>query len=614
MHDNIRNFVIIAHIDHGKSTLADRFLETTGTIETRKMHAQYLDQLDLEQERGITIKMAPVRMTWKSSRIRADQNAQVEYVFNLIDTPGHSDFSYEVSRSLAAVEGAILLVDATQGIQAQTLANFRAAQAMGLTIIGAINKIDLFPERENDPRVQTAQQELAELLHCDIKDISFVSGKSGEGVEALLDVVIERIPPPRSFATRSACEGRALIFDSFYDDHKGVIASVRVVEGSILTSPHAHLIATDTNLGIKEIGYFMPKLKPKDGALLEGEIGYVATGVRDTSKIKIGDTVLILPNGHSSLNLNSLILPGYKEPRPVVFVSFYPEENDEFELLEKGLQKLRLNDSALSIEPDQNEVLGRGFKVGFLGRLHFEITSERLKREFAIRTVNTFPSVCYKLHTKDGWSEIVRPEEMPQDYIELLEPMIAIEILVPSTSLSPVLALQKIFRMENVETHSVGDRVRVTAIMPLVELVSDFDDNLKSATKGFASFSYELHDYVHTDAVRVDILVAGDIIPGLSRFIPKASLEREARTMVERLKILLPRQQFAQSIQASAGGSIIARDDVSALKKDVTGYLYGGDRTRKMKLWKKQQRGKKRLKSRAEGKISPEVFKELLKK
>mgnify|MGYP001101800418 CR=1 FL=1 len=601
----IKNFVIIAHIDHGKSTLADRFLEITDTVDKRKMQAQYLDQLELERERGITIKMAPVRMVY----LKQKDFSQVEYILNLIDTPGHSDFSYEVSRALNAVEGAILLVDATQGIQAQTLANFRAAKKIGLKIIGAVNKIDLKPSF-----LEELILELADLIGCQPNEIYKISAKTGEGVKELLEAVIEKFPSPQKTIdnqNEKTIPPRALIFDSFYDEHKGVIASVRVFNGQFKISDNIRLLATNTETKIKEIGYFNPELKPT-AELKEGEIGYIATGIKEPSKIKIGDTIIIADMKES--DLSNLALPGYKEPQPVVFVSFYPENANDYEFLKFGLQRLKLNDSALSFEPDQQEILGRGFKVGFLGRLHFDITVERLKREFKIQTIQTFPSVVYKVETKKGVVFITDPEKLPQDFVKIFEPMAAIEIITPSCYLSSVLDLKKRFRIKDIQTTTSGNNIKIIGLIPLAELINDFDDQLKSATQGFASFSYEFKDYQPAELIKVEFLVAGEKVPGLSRFLPKETFEKEARKMVEKLKKLLPRQQFAQAIQAKANGRIIAREDIPALRKDVAGYLYGGDRTRKMKLWQKQKKGKERLKAQARVRIPFEVFKELLKK
>ena len=602
---NIRNFCIIAHIDHGKSTLADRFLEITGAVENRKMKAQILDQMELERERGITIKMAPVRMLWHP---RA--SAQVEYVLNLIDTPGHSDFAYEVSRALHAVEGAILLVDATQGIQAQTLANLRAAEAAGLTLIGALNKVDM-----NPPGMDDLALELAELIHRDPDEIHRVSGKTGQGVEGLLQAVIEKIPPPsfsvfpRSVLRDSAMPARALVFDSFYDSHKGIVASVRVVNGQFEGDKDTVFLATKRKWKPKEIGIFAPELVKKEN-LEEGEIGYIATGVKDVEGIKIGDTVVQGTREPDS----SLLLAGYKEPNSVVFISFYPEDADEHEELGKSLQKLRLTDSALSIEPDSNEVLGRGFKVGFLGGLHFEIIAERLKREFDIGVSTTFPSVAYRAKIKGEWRVVTDPTDLPPEVEAIEEPVVSVEILVPESHVNNFFSFQKYFRFGSMETETKGRRVLVRARMPLSELMSDFDDKLKSATQGYASFSYEFAGYERAEMVRVDFLVAGAIIPGMSRLLHKSTFETEARKTVERLKNLLPRQQFTQAVQATALGRVIARENIPALKKNVTGHLYGGDRTRKMKLWKKQKKGKEKLKERAHVEIAPDVFRELLKK
>lgn len=600
---NIRNFCIIAHIDHGKSTLADRLLETTGTIEKRKMKAQYLDSLDLERERGITIKMAPVRMKYSEKG--------TEYELNLIDTPGHSDFSYEVSRALEAVEGAVLLVDATQGIQAQTLANFHSAKAAGLSVIGAVNKVDLIGENG----VEDLIHEIAILIGVEPNEIHKVSGKTGAGVEELLSAVVRKVPAPKSVGGAKGVPGRALVFDSFYDSHKGVVASVRVFDGKIKSTDALYLVAPRLTVRMKELGSFSPGLTPRE-FLSEGEIGYIATGIKDPGKIKIGDTMLATDSMFSSSSVASLALPGYREPNPVIFVSFYPEGSDEYEALVKSLEKLKLNDSSLSIEPDQNEVLGRGFKVGFLGKLHFEIIAERLRREFNVDVLNTFPSVLYKVKTKTGdWTEIVKPEDLPPEYQEIQEPIISLEIITPMNHLADVISIQKKFRMTILHTETLGDRVIVSADMPLVELVSDFDDNLKSATEGYASFSYALKGYERADVVRTDLLISGEPIAGISRFFPRETLEREARKMVEKLKDLLPKQQYPQPVQASALGRIIARADIPMLRKELGNFgKNGGDRTRKMKLWKKQKRGKERLKERSEATIPPSVFKELLKK
>jgi len=597
MKKEIRNFVIIAHIDHGKSTLADRFLEVTGTVEKRNMKPQYLDQLDLERERGITIKMAPVRMNYIKDGI--------QFELNLIDTPGHSDFSYEVSRSLAAVEGAILLVDATQGVQAQTLANYENARRVGLKVIGALNKIDVADEDQ----MSEATDELCELLEVPSEEILHISAKTGVGTEDLLHAVIERIPAPYTGADVS----RALVFDSLYDEHKGVIAFVRIFGGSFKAHDFGVLLMTHTVFPIKDIGTFSPKFMsvPELG---DGSIGYIATGIKNPDKLKIGETIALKSTGTKKTEP----LEGYKEPKPVVFVSFYPEDANKYDDLKQALDKLRLNDASLHFEPDMSEILGRGFKGGFLGQLHFEITAERLASEFDIQTVHSFPSVAYQILPKGKeWITITNPKDFLDEIEEVKEPMTRIEILTPSEYMGSILNLKEIFRFSNLEIKTIGKKTLITAALPLADLISDLDDKLKSISEGFASLSYEREGWQVADVVKMEILVAGNIVPGLTRILPRAQLDREARTSVERLKKLLPKQQFTQALQVSSGGRIVARETIAAASKDVTGYLYGGDRTRKMKLWKKQQKGKQRLKERGMKnavKIPASVFKELLKK
>lgn len=592
---NIRNFCIIAHIDHGKSTLADRLLEITGTIEKRLLKPQYLDQLELERERGITIKMAPVRMIYE------------DHILNLIDTPGHSDFGYEVSRALMAVEGALLLVDATQGIQAQTLANFENAKKTGLKIIGAVNKIDVASAEQ----IESAVKELSRLLNVAAEEILTVSGKTGEGVSELLQKVIQNVPAPKEQPNKAS---RALIFDSFYDEHKGVLAFIRVISGQFSLNDDICLIATKTKAKTKEIGYFSPTFKPGQ-RLFAGEIGYIATGIKNPDLLKIGDTLASYMPNFTDIDP----LPGYKEPKPVVFVSFYPEDGGEYDNLKQALSKLRLTDASLAFEPDFSEFLGRGFKGGFLGRLHFEITAERLAREFKITTVQSFPSVAYmvRLQRDTKFMTITNPKDFPSDAAEVKEPITKLEILAPSRYLGAILQLKSVFRFSEIATDNFGEKILVTAKLPLADLILDLDDKLKSVSEGFASLNYEIIGYEKADVAKMEILVANQILPGLTRILPKKDIEKEARFMVEKLKDLLPRQQFVQAIQAMVGGKIVARETVAAMKKDVTGYLYGGDRTRKMKLWKKQQRGKQKLKkmaSKSQIKVPPSVFKELLKK
>lgn len=624
---NIRNFVIIAHIDHGKSTLADRLLELTGTVDKRVMKNQYLDQMELERERGITIKMAPVRMIYKMNhtevrnsnietanvqdfKLRAPISPSSEYILNLIDTPGHSDFSYEVSRALAAVEGAILLVDATRGIQAQTLANFQNAERAGLTIIGAVNKIDTLP-----PNLGTIVDDVAKLLCCSRSEVHRISGKTGDGVKKLLEDLVKKVPPPKKVGISShsseqiaAATGRAaLVFDSFYDDHKGVVAHVRAFSGSFRKDDTVNLIARGTSFRIKEVGYFYPKLKPH-GFLSEGEIGYIATGIKNPDILKIGDTV------GDTTTIGDTILPGYQEPKPVVFVALYPNRESRYDDLKKALHRLRLNDASFSFEPDMSEVLGRGFRCGFLGRLHFEIIVERLRREFNLEVISSFPSVSYRVKSHGVWRDVEGPQDFPLDYELAEEPMVQVEIVTPRDFLGNIFKLQDIFHLRSLSTQSFGDYMLILGTMPLTGLISDFDDRLKSVSSGFASFSYKLAGYEKADLAKLEILVALTPVPGLTRVVRRDEAQREGRAMLLKLKDLLPKQQFAQALQAVVTGRVLARENIQALKKDVTGYLYGGDRSRKIKLWQKQARGKKRLKAAGRVEISPNIFRELLKR
>ncbi len=578
---NIRNFTVISHVDHGKSTLADRFLELTGTVDNRQMKPQYLDQMELERERGITIKMAPVRMAYK------------EYILNLIDTPGHSDFSYEVSRALAAVEGAILLVDATQGIQAQTLANFESAKKAGLKIIGSINKIDI----ASPEQTENSLNELARLLNVKTDEILKISGKTGEGVSLLLQTVIDKVPAPKVIESRTA-----LIFSSIYDDHKGVIAFVRVFGGEFKAGNNAKLLGTNENFKIKEVGSFRPELRQENN-LASGEIGYIATGIKDPDAVRVGDTI------------GEKILPGFKKPQPVVFVSLYPESSDDYENLKISLHKLRLNDSSFSIMPVTSEALGRGFQAGFLGRLHFEIVVQRLEGEFNVKIINSFPSVSYKVKlTKGDWLTIENPKDFPDEYSQVLEPIASVIIISPLKNLGDILKLKESFRFSDLKTDIKADKVIISALLPLADIISDFDDRLKSASSGFASFSYEIIDYKEASVKKLEIKIANNLVHGLSRIVPASDVERIARHMAEKLKEILPRKQFTQAIQAIADNRIIARETIPALRKDVTGYLYGGDRTRKMKLWQKQKKGKKKLlQMGGEIRLPVQIFKDLLK-
>jgi len=637
---NIRNFCIIAHIDHGKSTLADRFLELTGTIEKRKMREQFLDSMDLERERGITIKLQPVRMDYKMQNVniknqndnekfkinpvrfaeasvclvesrrarRAERDTKIFnfdfYILNLIDTPGHVDFSYEVSRSLAAVEGAILLVDATKGVQAQTLANLHLAQEQKLKIIPVINKIDL-----PGARVEEVEEEIKEILAVGENGIRKISAKEGSGVEELLGEIIEKVPPPKSDANQPL---RALIFDSVYDSFKGALAYVRIFEGQIKAGDKIFLMGSCAQTEVLEVGVFKPALLPK-GNLSAGEIGYIATGLKNVSQCRVGDTIT------NFFNQAQTSLAGYKEPKPMVFASFYPAEEADFDHLKDSLSKLKLNDAALIFETESSEALGRGFKCGFLGMLHLEIISERLHREYGLELVVTTPSVAYQIKEKysDGERTIYSPQELPDPsrLEKIKEPWINLEVVCPNVYLGAVMQLLQSAGGVYKTTQYLGaQRVIIKYEAPLREIIVDFYDRLKSVTSGYASLSYEISDWRLSDLVKMDILVAGEEVPALSRIVPRKTTQDEGRRMVEKLKEVLPRQMFAVAIQAAIGGKVIARETISAMKKDVTGYLYGGDYTRKKKLLEKQKRGKKRMKAVGKLKIPQKAFLEILRK
>ncbi len=604
--NNIRNFVIIAHIDHGKSTLADRFLELTGAVAKREMHEQFLDQMELERERGITIKLQPVRMHYTL-------NAK-PYTLNLIDTPGHVDFSYEVSRSLAAVEGAILLIDATKGVQAQTLANLHLAQKQGLVVIPVINKIDL-----SSARIAEAEEEIKKLLHAD-GAILKISAKTGEGVEQILREVIEKIPPPRRGSDESF---RALIFDSAFDAYKGVIAYVRVFDGQVRAGEKIKLFASGADGEALEVGYFAPGLK-KESEISAGQIGYVATGLKSPALVRVGDTVYKSQESRvksqKKKNEEEKIepLPGYKEPRPVVFASFYPENSDDYDLLKDALGKLRLTDASLSYEPETSVGLGRGFRLGFLGMLHVEIVSERLKREFGLPLIISSPSVEYRVGQKNGGTLAVRSAALLPDpgIIEKIEePTVELEILTPESYMGQLLKLMAEYRSGYLTTEYITKELVILKYrVPLAEIITDFYDRLKSVSSGYASMSYEPSGYESADLIRLDILVAGELVEPFSKIVPRATAYQEGRRTVEKLKKVIPRQWFAVSLQAAIGGKIIARETISALRKDVTGYLYGGDVTRKKKLLEKQKRGKKKMRELGKVNIPQSVFLEMLKR
>lgn len=586
----IRNFCIIAHIDHGKSTLADRLMELTGTVEKRDMKSQMLDSMDLEREKGITIKLTPVRMNYKG------------YDLNLIDTPGHVDFSYEVSRSLAACEGAILVVDASQGIQAQTLANTYLALGADLTIIPVLNKIDL-PAAD----VERVSAELVNLLGCDPDDILKISAKTGEGVMGVLDAVVERISPPNG---QSSAPTRALIFDSYYDDYRGVVLYVRVVDGQINSGSKIRMMATGVDGLALEIGRLNPGMQP-DKVLATGEIGYIVTNFKTTRDARVGDTVTI-----QTLASNEP-LPGYKEVKPFVYAGFFPVSNEDYKDLREAVEKLSLSDSALQFIPENSPVLGFGLRIGFLGLLHMDIIRERLEREFNLDLVVTNPSADYQV-TELGGEEIniKSASELPSPAVitEIREPWINGEVIVPEQFVGAVIQLIISKRGRQKNLSYIESRVLVSFDAPLANLLTDFYDQLKSVTSGYGSFNYEISDYRAEDLVRVDFYVAGEMVDSLSVMAHRTEAQRLGREVVAKLKEVVPRQSFEVSLQAAIGGKFIAREDIGAYRKDVTAKLYGGDVTRRKKLLAKQAKGKQRMKRFGKVDIPSEAFTVMLKR
>ena len=587
---SIRNFCIIAHIDHGKSTLADRLMELTDTVSKRDMKSQLLDSMDLEREKGITIKLAPVRMKYKDCEL------------NLIDTPGHVDFSYEVSRSLAACEGAVLVVDAAQGIQAQTLANVYLALGADLTIIPVLNKIDL--PAADVPRVTA---ELINLLGCDESDILKISAKTGEGVPGVLDAIVERVGPPQGSASAPT---RALIFDSYYDDYRGVILYTRVVDGSIKKGDIIEMLATGANGIALEVGSLQPAMTP--GVSMEtGEIGYIVTNLKTTRDARVGDTVTVR-RAHAED-----ILPGYKHVQPFVYAGFFPVSNDDYKPLKEAVEKLALSDSALQFEPENSPVLGFGMRIGFLGLLHMDIIRERLEREYNLDLVLTNPSTDYQVTLNDGTDiDIKSASELPDmsKVVEIREPWIKGEIIVPSEYIGAVLQLINNRRGLQTNMSYIDERALISFEAPLANLLTDFYDQLKSQTSGYGSFNYELDNYRTQDLVRVDFYVAGGIVDALSVMAHRSEATALGREATSKLKEVIPRQNFQVALQAAIGGRFIAREDLSAYRKDVTTGLYGGDVSRKKKVLAKQAKGKKRMKRFGKVDIPAEAFTVLLKR
>jgi len=588
---NIRNFCIIAHIDHGKSTLADRMLELTHTVEQRKMKAQLLDRMDIERERGITIKLTPVAMEYKN------------YKLNLIDTPGHVDFTYEVSRSLAAVEGAVLLVDATQGIQAQTLANLYLAIEQDLTIIPVINKIDL-PAAD----IERVSQEIIKLLGCAKEDIIHASGKTGAGVERILQEVVDRVPPPRGDQAKPA---RALIFDSNFDEYKGVVAYIRIFDGALKAGDKIRLLATGAESEILDIGNFKPDYH-STGKLETGAIGYIVTGFKSVAECRVGDTVTLQKAQVESLK-------GYHEVKPMVFAGIFPREGNDFGRLRDAVDKLKLNDSALMYEAEQSQALGLGFRCGFLGLLHLEIFQERLRREYNLELIVTVPSVAYQVYTKGGEIIVARSPHMlpdPSKIEQIEEPWVKLDIVTPKNYIGPIMTLvQERKAIYQTTEYLDSERLVLHYEIPMAAILTNFYDRIKSVSSGYASINYEYLDYRKADVVKMDILVAEEAVEALSVIVYRDEAYRRGKEIVEALKESIPKQMFVIKLQAAIGGAIIASERISALRKDVTAKLYGGDVTRKRKLLEKQKKGKKKMMASGKGSVDilSDAFVKILK-
>ncbi len=590
----IRNFCIIAHIDHGKSTLADRMLQVTGVVEERLMRAQYLDRMDIERERGITIKSQAVRLPWAV----ADEatGAPTAYVLNMIDTPGHVDFTYEVSRSLAACEGAVLLVDAAQGIEAQTLANLYLAMENDLAILPVLNKIDL-------PAAQPEKyaEELAGLIGCDPSDVMQVSGKTGQGVPELLDRIVRDVPPPVGDPDAPA---RAMIFDSVYDTYRGVVTYVRVVDGALRPRDRIRMMSTGATHELLEMGVISPEPVPCEG-LGVGEVGYLITGVKDVRQSRVGDTVTTAARPAQEP------LGGYKDPRPMVFSGLYPIDGSDYPVLREALDKLKLNDAALVYEPETSAALGFGFRVGFLGMLHLEIVRERLEREFDLDLISTLPNVVYLVKMEDGTElEVTNPSEFPSGKIaSVTEPVVRATILAPSEFIGSIMELCQSRRGTLLGMDYLSpERVEMRYTLPLAEIVFDFFDALKSRTRGYASLDYEPAGYQESDLVKVDILLQGDTVDAFSAIVHRDKAYAYGVMMAGKLKELIPRQQFEVPIQAAIGSRVIARETIRAIRKDVLAKCYGGDISRKRKLLEKQKEGKKRMKMVGSVEVPQEAF------
>lgn len=600
---HIRNFCIIAHIDHGKSTLADRMLQCTDTISERDMQAQVLDSMELEREKGVTIKASAVRMRYTAA------DGQI-YQLNLIDTPGHVDFTYEVSRALAACEGAILVVDATQGIEAQTLANLYLALDYDLEIVAAVNKIDLPSARPDE-----VAEEIEALIGLDAADVLPVSAKTGLGVDVLLEALVDRIPPPSGDTDKPF---RALIFDSHYDAYKGVIAYIRAVDGALKSRQSIYLMATDKVVDPIEVGVFRPGMLAIEG-ISTGEVGYIATGLKTIREVRVGDTVTVATQGKASENGHKTVkpLPGYKPVKPMVFAGFFPSDSDDYELLKDALEKLQLNDASLVYEPETSQALGFGYRVGFLGLFHMEIIQERLEREYDIDLLATAPNVEYELVKTNGQTIIIdNPADMPDpsEINTIAEPWMYLSIYSPADYIGPIMEITTKRRGEFIKMEYLDEtRVMIEFYLPLSEMIIDYYDQLKSVTRGYASMDYRMEGYRPSKLVKLDVLVNGDPVDALSMIVHKEQSFHRGQKLVSKLKDVIPRQMFEVPIQAALGNKVISRANVKAMRKDVLSKCYGGDITRKRKLLEKQKKGKKRMKMVGSVEIPQEAFMSVLR-